>query len=350
MASTAQQEQHPLPGFERFQELLPKKPYCSDQKGTPLLIRSKRSALRYRYIQFNPPALQHWLVFDLDYDTMDFNTQFVWEKAGLPEPNIVSYNRDNGHCHLYYAIESVCTSPDAKPKPLEYMAAIQDAYTQALKADRCYTGLIAKNPLNPHWFNVEIHTAVFSLGNLAEHVELEAKRWTRKRALNDDHMALGRNCALFHRLRFWAYDHVNDYRNNGTGYNVWMVEVLSRCEGFNDFMEPLPYGEVKSTAKSVGKWVWKHYTGSGSGKRRGAMAEQFKQSQIPLSLEAKQRLAARETHKTRRTATEARIIRAIESLEADGKRVTKVAVAAITGIHKVNLTRDYKHLFEGKKS
>ena len=331
--------------FQRFVELLPNKPYCSDDLINGLLIRPRQRAITYRYIQPNPPHMQHWLVFDIDYDAMQVATVWPWESAKVPEPNIVSYNRDNGHCHLYYAIESVCTSPDAKPKPLHYLAAIQRAYTNVLKADRSYTGLIAKNPLHAHWFNIENHTAVFSLGDLAKHVELESKRWDRRRAANDDHVALGRNCALFHRLRYWAYDHVNDYRNGSSTYNQWMSEVLAKCEGYNDFSEPLPYGEVKSTARSVGKWVWKHYTGSGSGKRRGAMAEQFAQSQIPLQLETKQRLSARRTHETRRDETESKIIKAIESLKADGKRVTKAAVVRVSGVGRRTIYNHYSHLF-----
>lgn len=334
-----------LQGFSRFTELLPNKPYCTDEKGV-LRIRPKLSALRCRYIQPNPPALQHWLVFDLDYDCTALENVFPWEDKGLAEPNFLSYNPENGSPHIFYAIESVCTSPNAHPKPLEYMAAIQDAYTHALKADRCYTGLIAKNPLNPHWFSVELHTAVFSLGDLAKHVDLQPKRWTRKRALNDEHMALGRNCALFHRLRFWAYDHVNDYRNNGTTYNQWMKEVLARCEKFNDFIEPLPYGEVKSTAKSVGKWVWTKYTGSGSGKRRGAMSDQFKQSQIPMTLETKQRLSARRTHESRRTDTEAKIEAAIANLQEQGKKPTKAAVARLSGVGRQTIYDNFTHLFD----
>jgi len=321
----------------RFTALLPNKPFCSDDLSAGLRIRPKASAMRCRYIQPNPPALQHWLVFDIDYDIQTVSTVFPWENCGLPEPNAISYNRQNGHAHLFYAIESVCTSPNAQPKPLHYLAAIQAAYTDALNADHCYTGLIAKNPLNPHWFSVELHMAVFSLGDLAQHVELKPKRWDRRRALNDDHAALGRNCALFHRLRYWAYDHVNDYRNNGTTYNQWMAEVVARCEKFNDFMEPLPYGEVKSTAKSVGRWVWKHYTGTGSGKRRGAMAEQFKGSQIPLSLETKQRLSMRRTAEIKRAATEAKIQAAIQSLTEQGKKPTVRAIAEITGLSKTTV-------------
>ena len=337
-------EQLPLSGFDRFTELLPTKPYCTDNLSNGLIIRPKQTALKYRYIQPNPPALQHWIVFDLDHDIMQPETVYPWDSAGLPVPNFVLYNPENGHAHLFYAIESVCTSPNGKARPLHYLAAIQQAYTDKLRADHSYTGLIAKNPVNRHWHSVEIHTAVFSLGDLAQHVELKPKRWTRQRALNDDHYGLGRNCAMFHRLRFWSYDHVNECRRRLT-YNEWMKEVLAKCESMNTFADPLPYGEIKSIAKSVGKWVWVHYTGTGSGRRRGAMAVDLSKSQIPLSLTDKQRLSARRTHKGRRDNTEAKIKAAINGLQEQGKKVTKAAVARLAKIDRAKLYRDYSHLF-----
>lgn len=341
MRAAAKQQE--LLGLDRFIELLPNRPYCTDEKGA-LFIRSKPVALKRRYIQPNPPAMRHWLVFDLDH-----SNSWIWADVGLPEPNIVTSSPDTGYSHLMYAIESVCTSPDARPKPMEYAAAIQEAYTQALKADCCYTGLITKNPINPHWRTSVQHTAVYTLGELAGFVELTARRWTRKRALNDEQMALGRNCALFHRLRYWAYDWVNEYRDNGTTYTGWMDIVRDKAESLNTFSDPLPFSEVKATAKSVGKWVWTKYTGTGSGCKRGAMSDQLQKSQIPLSLETKQRLSARRTHEGRRTATERKIIRAIESLKADGKRVSKAAVARLAEIDRAKLYRDYSHLFLTEK-
>ena len=71
------------------------------------------------------------------------------------------------------------------------------------------------------------------------------------------HYGLGRNCALFHRSRFWAYDNVTIYREQGCSYEQWMQAVLDQVESFNVFDDdsPLPYSEVKSVAKSVGKWA-----------------------------------------------------------------------------------------------
>ena len=82
----------------------------------------------------------------------------------------------------------------------------------------------------------------------------------------------------------------------GGAFEVWHTAVLSHCEASNTFPEPLPYGDVKSTAKSVARWVWKHYTGNGSGKRRGAMSDTFKNSADTIRYsKAKQHFAALRT-------------------------------------------------------
>lgn len=49
---------------------------------------------------------------------------------------------------------------------------------------------------------------------------------------------------------YWAPD----------GYDRWAAAVLKGAEPFNAFAEPLPYSEVKATAKSVAKWVWRNMT------------------------------------------------------------------------------------------
>ncbi len=334
------QQQYSL--LHRFVEESPIRPYCCDEKGA-LVIRQRKYAFRKKRIQHNPPSMCQWMTFDLDH-----GNPMIFKDSGLPAPNLIVMTRASGHSHISYAIEGVCTSDAARHKPLSYLSAIQDSYCKALSADVGYTNFITKNPLHHEWDVTVYHDHVYSLGELADYVELAKKRWTRKQAANDSHHGYGRNCALFHRLRFWAYDHVIWHRENGTNYNEWMREVLSRCEGFNEFAEALPYHEVKSTAKSVGKWVWTKYQPSYDSRpvRRGLMSETFKQSDLPLSLETKQRLSARRTAETKRSGTEEKIINAIGDLTAAGKKVSKAAVSTITGIHRNSLGRNYSHLFK----
>ena len=327
----------------RFYELAPNKPYCTDIMASGLIIRAKGSAFLRSYVQHNPPALCHWLTFDQDHENLT-----RWEDAGLPEPNLIVRNLDNRRAHVSYAIESVCTSDAARPKPMAYAQAIQEAYCEKLQADPSYTGLITKNPMHDDWHVWELHSRVYKLGELADYVELKRRYWTRKRAANYEHYGIGRNCALFHRLRFWAYDWIVYHRDeNGTTFIEWMEVVLVKAEGFNTFPQPLPYGEIKSTAKSVGKWVWDKYFPKARRKRRGAMAESFANSDLSLDLKARQRLSARRTNEMRRAATEEKIIEAIGRLTATGQKVTKAAVARLSGVGRQTIYDNFSHLFHG---
>ncbi|MGI9278019.1 MAG: replication initiation protein [Endozoicomonas sp.] len=271
---------------------------------------------------------------------------FPINKPVHPQPNLIVRNLNNRKAHVSYAIESVCTSDAAYPKPMAYAQSIQEAYCEKLKADPGYTGFITKNPMHEDWHLWELHNKVYKLGELADYVELKRRYWTRQRAANYEQYGIGRNCALFHRLRFWAYDWVTYHRDeNGTTYVEWMQVVLVKAEGFNEFPQSLPYGEVKSTAKSVGKWVWEKYFPKNKRKKRGAMEADFAKSDIPLDLPTRQRLSARRTHETRRAATEEKITEAIGILTAQDKRVTKAGVAKLSGVGRQTIYDNYKHLF-----
>ena len=332
-------QQYPL--LFQFVSNSPYKPYCTDEKGTPLIIRQRRYAFMKRYIQHNPPDMCHWLTFDLDH-----GNPYVFKDHPLPTPNLIAMTRKTGRSHISYAIESVCTSDAARLKPVQYLSAIQDTYTQLLDADPGYTNFLTKNPLHDDWDVAVFHDHEYSLGELADYTDLtRLPYWTRKRAANDEHQGYGRHVAIFHRLRFWAYDYITFHRDQGTTYERWMVIVLERCEALNTFTDLLPYSSIKSTAKSVGKWVWMNYWPKGKPIRRGMMAETFAQSQLPLDLKGKQRLSSRRTAEIKRKNTEEKIIDAIGVLTGQGKKVTKAAVGRMAGIDRAKLYRDYKHLF-----
>lgn len=75
---------------------------------------------------------------------------------------------------------------------------------------------------------------------------------------------LGRNCTMFEKCRHWAYRQVLNYRLLGDRKG-FADAVLKHCESINNgFPSPLNFSEVRSTAKSISTWTWKHYTSSGS--------------------------------------------------------------------------------------
>jgi hypothetical protein len=272
----------------QYLDRIPRKPYCADNLKTGLKIRPLKTALRYRYIQFNH-LIVNYLVFDVDRP----GAALAHEDANVATPNIVVINRENQHAHLIYRLESgVSKFPDSSLKALRYLAAIETAYTLKLQADFGYAGLITKNPLNPFWTTWNIHNNLYSLAKLADYVELEKVRTCTKQEVE---IGVGRNVYIFDSGRYWAYGAVRNFRKDKT-YQDFLKAVLSHLQGLNSlFPAPLPINEVISTAKSIAKWTWTHdreaynkfistqsHRGKLSGQSRALIANERQEQAIAL--------------------------------------------------------------------
>ena len=253
-----------MAALERFVDHLPARPYCTDDLTVGLQIRPKATALQRVYLQPNGPGMVWAMVYDVDRRVVDpHRLASVWEDAGMPEPNFATINRTSGRGHLVYMLEAgVCKTSAAKLKPLRYAAAIQNAMSTALGADPGYAGLVTKNPLHNRWQTWEIHGQGFTLGELAEYLDLSAANAKEYRATGEVH-GLGRNVTLFDDGRVWAYGAIRDYWAPD-GLSRWFVAVLERLEALNErFQAPLPFSEVRATAKSISKWTYTHITPDG---------------------------------------------------------------------------------------
>ena len=112
---------------------------------------------------------------------------------------------------MYDLETAICTTDNARQKPLDYLAKIQAGITRKLRADTGYSGLITKNPMHSDWITHVWRAEPYELGELADYVEL-LPLTTKEREVG-----LGRNCDLFDEVRFWAYKAVRDYRNARDG-------------------------------------------------------------------------------------------------------------------------------------
>lgn len=235
---------------ENFYKNLPHKPYCSFGKGQKTLIRSKKHAVQYPLIQVNPPHLVNYLIFDID--ASDAYLHFF--DANLPTPSWIAKNPKNGHCHICYALKTpVCKTENARMKPLRYLASIEYSYAKKLGADLRYTGVLTKNPLDADWQTTFLSPVEYELAELADFIDLE----TKPKAANEV-SGLGRNCMMFDTVRHWAYKAIRAHLN--CGYDSWYAEVLKVAVDANQaFLEPLPYSEIKATAKSIARWVWRNH-------------------------------------------------------------------------------------------
>ena len=119
-----------------FSARLPRRPYCSDDLGFGLKILPAQEALEKRFIQYNPPAMIHWLAFDIDRPYIGFENE--WHV--LAAPNIVVINPLNQHAHYLYGIAAgVSTTSASRDKPRRLLSAIDEAYRHALDADPGFT-------------------------------------------------------------------------------------------------------------------------------------------------------------------------------------------------------------------
>jgi hypothetical protein len=312
-------------------------PRCSDDK-TATRVRPREYAIRYPYMQVNRPGFVSWLIFDLDH-----SHAMRWEDVGLPAPNLIVRNRQSGKSHLFYAIVPVCTTEAARDKPIAYMKAIYEAMAARLDADRSFhSGPVAKTPGHRWWLTDELHAHEYELGELADHVELERTAPWAKQA-NVEDVAQSRHCILFELLRHYAYSIVNRERSNGTfeGFSRLLDAFAHNHNSFHKygFAENLPLSSLRSTVRSVARWTWTYYKGSG-GCHRGVM-----QLDDSLPLQVRQRMAAERTHGRRHQATESKIRGACRQLLDQGVKLTQTAVAKVARLSRQTVA-SYKHLLE----
>jgi hypothetical protein len=339
-----------------FNANLPTKPYCS-QDLTHLSIRPKAVALQYPYIQVNDPFNVGCLPFDLD---LGWDSANSWNHTDSTDPNLIVQNSENGHCHyLYFLKTPVWCRHSGRDAPEAYLNAIRAAMTAKLHADHRYAGLICKNPFNSQWRTLELHHSLFSLDDLAKNLDLSQKTEPRTARQLENVTLNGRNDRLFTLLRFFAYSQVQQCRDKiaslgrQQAFALWNKYIHHEADNINrEFPNGLALNEVRSTAKSVSQWVWKHYHPSEKCNRGklgfGITRHNFNFDVPRLALEEikhRQRLSAEATNEARKAATEAKIKQAIEQLQAANQKVTRAAVAKMTGLDRTKLSLNYGDLF-----
>lgn len=232
----------------------PSRPLCSDDLSHGIWRETLEDALRRPYIQANPQRRVWALLFDVDQPL----AALAWEAAGLPPPTWTAQNPENGHAHIAYALsDPVAKSDAAKLKPLRLLARIQHAMTDALNADKGYVGLITKTPNHARWRTTVWRPEPYGMDELRDYLpdNLELP----KRIKKSEAIGIGRNVSLFDSLAAWSYKKRLSY----TDPQEWFLVCLQQAQTLNTFATPLPFNEVKATAKSVSKWTWTHITESG---------------------------------------------------------------------------------------
>lgn len=275
-------QQQPLyDQLELFKGALPVRPYCSNDPTDGLMIRTLDHALKRRYIQPNHPNSKLWLVYDVDRPTC---VSELTDDLLLPAPHFFVQNPNNQHAHVYYGLETaVHMNPGSSQTALRFAAAVDCALTVQMDSDGQYSGLIAKNPANEHWRTYTINSPSYELGELAEYLDLD--KYGDKRR-NYPESGLGRNVNLFDRLRRWSYKAI---RQGWPDEQQWHRAVFERANMYNVHDNPLPHNEVRHTATSVAKWVFRNFSAQAFSevqRARGSRKGQSVRDQLlPLALE-----------------------------------------------------------------
>jgi len=302
--------------------------------------RPLKYATKQPYMQINRKDMVSWLIFDLDH-----SNPFIWEDNNLPPPNYIVQNRKNGHSHIYYAISPVCTSNNARSKPIQYMKAVYEAMAARLNADASYSGPVAKTPGHKWWLTSELHPEEYSLGELADYVELSVKPYWGKEPNLDD-VAHSRHCLLFEETRFYSYSIVNREKESSSYQHFYnLVEAFAYNKNNykkRGFSTNLTDGQVKATVKSIARWTWDKYTGTGNF-HRGVMRLD---KALPLNI--RQQLSAERTHKNRNKATKRKITAALRILKDRNEKVTQTAIAKLARVTRQTISK-YKELIESVK-
>lgn len=69
--------------------LTPLRPYSADDRNYGARPRTRKTALTRQYLQINPPAQAHYLIFDVGRD----NAALAYEYSSLVSPYFITINK-----------------------------------------------------------------------------------------------------------------------------------------------------------------------------------------------------------------------------------------------------------------
>jgi hypothetical protein len=234
-----------------FLDLIPRTPYAADIACNQVVC-SRELAITKRLIQCNAPLFRQWLQFDIDRD----DAYFAAERFALC-PTVVSVNRQNGHAHISYLVESkVCLSEKAHEAPIQLLKDVENGLRKRLGADPSYSGHLVKNPFHKDWETHFIAQYPYDLVRMADCLDKAEKKGTRGVVIG-----VGRNCSIFERLRRDAYREVLPFKRQGRTQEDFREVMYQDALRMNArFAHPMVSSEVRGIAQSVAKWVWRKFT------------------------------------------------------------------------------------------
>jgi len=231
---------------------LPHRPHATNCLDQGQYRMSREDALTMRYVEHSPHALLGSIVIDCDHP--DAAMRAFQKPSDHPAPNWVAQS-PSGRAHLgWWLAAPVCRTDSARLQPLRFAQRIEAGLRTSVGGDFAYGGQLTKNPIHASWETIYGPALPYELRDLATiHTPRQMPRRTDKAA------GLGRNVTMFDTARTWAYPQWWHQRHGTAG--AWEQLVLQRCHAINtEFTAPLPFIEVRATAQSIARWIWRNFT------------------------------------------------------------------------------------------
>ncbi len=231
---------------------LPHRPHATNYLDQGQYRMSREDALTMRYVEHSPHALLGSIVIDCDHP--DAAMRAFEKPSDHPVPNWVAQS-PSGRAHLgWWLAAPVCRTDSARLQPLRFAQRIEAGLRTSVGGDFAYGGQLTKNPIHASWETLYGPALPYELRDLTTtHTPRQMPRLPERAA------GLGRNVTMFDTARTWAYPQWWHHRHDTA--NAWEQLVLQRCHAINtEFAVPLPFIEVRATAQSISRWIWRNFT------------------------------------------------------------------------------------------
>lgn len=319
------------------------------------------TAICLPWISFDASKSRNVLLFDIDHDS---GLELVEELPQSIRPTLI-FDPYSGRSHgVLPLVSPVLRGGKIGPEMLADLA--HQLLSRHLKATALPTGSLIKNPFGlsrllvgslprrtPQptspilWESYQEantglcwHTVAGSTGaelrdiisHLAdEYDEVTSPRTKRIFRHRGEPSNLGRNCALFDLVRFWAYD--NNEQDAG--------KILQKAQEINMTLQPpLPLSEVTATSRSIGKFMRSRYRPKTKlDERKGVMGL----AGSDLDQKTKQKLSAKRTADIKASNTEHKLKLAIRHFP-EGRKLTQSSLSEVSGVPLRTVKRYWKNV------
>ena len=164
-----------------------------------------------------------------------------------------------------------------------------------------------------------------------EYSEVTSEKTKKQFIHRGDPSYLSRNCYIFDLTRWWAYD--NQETDGG--------KIMEKADEINSTLQqPLPFSEVKATAKSISRFMQTRYRPRSPLKaRKGVMGL----AGSDMDQKTKQKLSAVRTNDIRIDNTDHRLKQALKHWP-ENKKLTQKALSEVSGVPLRTVKRHWKNV------